>query len=214
MDLGRILAHLDAHGFEDSDTQIKVDIIYDIITEFCSLTDWPWLDAEADITLTGGSNTVTLPSDFLRPVSFIIPSLGISLNPERMERINKNFSSALTFSGSPIYYYPVAGALKVYPVPNQSYAAKLQYKRLQGTLTSSSAESAIIIPPRHHRGIIVNGSLAALYAMEDDPDNEAIFQRRYERRVELATADMWRTQDDRPDYMEDLDSDHDIFFGG
>lgn len=213
MNVAQIITHLDAHGFEDIDTNIKVDLIYDTITEFAGLTDWPWLDAEADLTLGAGDTTPTLPADFLRPVSIVVPVLGYALVPERMERINKRYSDNLTLSDAPVYYYPVADAIKVYPIPDTTYTAKLQYKRQQAELQSSSAESAIIVPKRHHRGIIVNGVLAALFAMEDDPDNEAIFQRRYERRVQIATSDLWRTQDDRPDYVEDLD-DHDFLIWG
>jgi hypothetical protein len=206
VDVATILEHIDAHGFEDVEEDIKVDVIYDVITEFIGLADWPWLDAEVSDSLASGDSDVPLPNDFLRPVSFVIPSLGVTLRPERMERINKAYPASLTESGPPSFYYPVADAIKVFPVPDKAYEFTMQYKRQQPALTASSEESDILIPKRHHRGIIVQGAVAALYASEDDPENEGVFQRRYERRTQLATADLWRTQNDRPDYVEDVDA--------
>lgn len=196
-----LISDLDDHGFEDTDADRKVAVINDTIADICSREPWPFLESVASVTCN--SQAPALPSDFRASLAVIIPSNGVVLQPERLDTIVKRYPNALTSQGTPAYYYFIGSQINLVPVPDQSYVAQLYYLRTHPFVTQSSGETDILIPARHHRAIVL-GTLARLYAMEDDPDLATVFNQLYEQRLVTMQADLWQRQFDRTDRVVDL----------
>lgn len=207
--MAAIIDELDDHGFADTPSNRKIAIVNSIVWRTLARADFPFLDGETDIALSAGSNVVTLPADYLRPVSLTIRSEGVVLAPDRLQVVNKKYVNQMADTGTPFLYYPVGDsthasgyALRVFPIPDNDYTLHFQYRKQQTELSSSSAESAILIPKRHHRELIVNGALSRLYAMEDDPENSGLFRGFYDEAVAVLMDDLSLPQSDRPDYID------------
>lgn len=203
MDVAAILSELDDHGFEDTSNGRKVAILNDVAGDVCSREAWPFLEATATISID--AETVTgLPADFRSSLALILPGNGI-LTPERLDTVTKTFlvGNATTPTGQPYLYYFIGNTMKVWPAPDQAYSAMLMYLKVHPTLAADSVESAILLPPRHHR-VLVLGSLAKLYAMEDDTELAALFAAQYEQRIQTMEADLWKKQYDRTDRIVDV----------
>lgn len=206
MDVVEIIDELDDHGFEDTDTTRKLSVINDTVADTCSREPWPFLEDDAVLSFVASTAAPVLPSDFRAALTIVVPSLGRVLQPERLDTIVKSNSASLDTVGVPYYYYFVGEEMRVLPVPATAYTGTLFYLRNHPELAAVDLESSILIPPRHHR-LIVLGSLARLYAMEDDPDLALIFEKQYETRLRTMEQDVWKKQFDRPDRIVDLWSD-------
>lgn len=204
-----IIAELDDHGFQDTSTTRKLAIINDVAHDINSREAWSYLEANAQVPLTAGDNTPTAPANFNKALSFTIPSQGIVLQPERLDVLAKTYTD-LSARGTPTYYYFVGNELRVFWTPDASYTAEMNYVRIQPTLTAVSIETDILLPARHHR-VLVLGSLARLYAMEDDPELAALFDGQYERRITQMTEDLIVRQYDRPERVYDVWADDDMW---
>lgn len=210
MNVSDIIDELDSHGFADTETTEKLRVINDTIGDVCSREPWQFMEASEDVTLTAGDNTPTLPTNFRAMLTFIIPSEGRVLQPERLDTIAKTYPSSLTEQGVPYFYYFVGAELRVLPVPATTYTATAFFLKNHPTVTADTVEADILIPVRHHR-VITLGSLAKLYAGEDDPSNAALFDSQYEARIQLMESDTWKKQYDRPDRIIDLWGDDDWY---
>lgn len=202
MDVSEIITVLNNHGFEDTDTTQKMEAMNDAYYDFCSREDWPFLEAETTFSISAGSVAVTEPADLGRVLSIRIDSIPRKLIPERYENIIAA-DPGLEVVGAPRAYYFVGDQLRIYPEPDAAYTATLFYSRYPTELTSSDVESAILIPKRHQRLLVV-GTLYKLYLMEDDPELAQEFERHFESRIERVRADMHNRQIDRPDYIVDV----------
>lgn len=204
-----IISELDDHGFSDTPTARKVGVLNDTIADVCSREPWPFLEKETDLTFTGSSAAPSnLPSDFSKVLGLQDNSLGNSLAFERWEVIRKKFGTQVTASGlgDAEYYYFVKGQPRIYPVPGAATTLHLEYVAFHPTLVQSDIESAFLIPPRHHR-VLVLGSLYKLYSLEDDPELAQVFEQEYEHRISIMREDLIRVQYDSPDhiYVTDMD---------
>jgi len=204
MDVSEIITELDDHGFADTSTARKEAVINDTMWEIDSLYPWPYLEGVATPNLTASNALVTVGVTFRSILSFTIPSQDVVLQPVRVETLEHSYPEDLTtYIGLPMYYYFIAGTLNVYPLPSSAYATRIRYLKLQSELTSASVESAILLPPRHHRAIVL-GALSKLYAMEDDPELAVVFKRQYDERTTRVVEDLWARQYDRPDMVYDV----------
>lgn len=204
-----IISELDDHGFADTATARKVGIINDTVADICSREPWPFLEKEIDLTFNGSSAAPTnLPSDFSKVLGIQDTNLGNSIAFERWEVIRKKFGSQVTATnlGDPIYYYFVKAQPRIYPTPGATASLHLEYVCFHPTLAQSDVEAAILIPPRHHRAIVL-GSLYKLYSLEDDPELAQVFEQEYEHRISIMREDLIRVQYDSPDhiYVTDMD---------
>jgi hypothetical protein len=206
MDMSDLIEVLDDHGFADTAEARKVETLNDTYFDVCSRDPWPFLEASASVSLTAGDDTPTLPTDFRAALVFIIPARAIVLQPERLDTIAKNRAGVITQQGLPYYYYFVGSELRIAPVPDTSDTATLFYLKNPTELTAASAESAILIPPRHHR-VLALGAISRLYAMEDDPELSALFGQQFENRIATMRNDTWQRQFDRPDRVIDVGED-------
>ena len=202
MTMAEILAAVDDHGFEDTEASRKTQVTNAVIGSICSREPWTFLEADASVTFAAATAAITLPSDFRAALSLIIPSLGLTLVPERADTIIKNRPSGLDAAGTPRHYYFVGNELRVVPVQATEYTGTLYYLRNHAQVTESSVEADILIPPGHHQGI-VDGVCSRLYAMEDDGENAMLFKSLYEQDI-AEMADTWKRQYDLPDRVIDV----------
>jgi hypothetical protein len=200
MDSAAMISALDDHGFEDTEAARKMQILNAVIGQICAREPWTFLEKLVDVTLD--QQKVDLPDDFRAALTFVIPSLGVTLVPERNDTILKNNSSTLSSLYIPRNYYFVGRDMYLLPVPDQAYAAKLLYLCDHPAVDENSAETAYLIPPKHHQ-VIVDGALVRLYAMEDDPENAAQFRAYFETGI-TEMADTWKRQFDLPDRVVDV----------
>lgn len=203
MDMAAMLSELSDHGFEDTSTSRKVGHIQDTVQDIDSREPWPYLENAATLTLTAGIDTVTLPGDFRSVKSLVIPASGVTLVPADLSSVMHRYTASLSATGTPFIYYFVGNTLKVLWVPDMAYAALLEYNRVQPALTPTSLESEFLMPPRHHRTIVL-GALSRLYAMEDDGEQAQYFDSLYEKRIAQAAFDLITRELDRPQVVEDV----------
>jgi hypothetical protein len=132
-----------------------------------------------------------------------VPSIPRKLLPERYETLIAN-DPGLTETGVPHFYYFLGNAIRIYPTPDTTYTAQLYYEKWPTELDAASAETAILLPVRHHR-VLVTGALYKLYLMEDDAELSAQFERHFENRIERMRVDLHQRQIDREEYIIDVD---------
>lgn len=212
MDVASMLSELDDHGFEDTLTSRKVEILNDTISDVCSRMPWPFLETtNAALTVDQSTGQVTSPTDIKQVLVLVDTTTGTSLSPERMDVMTKAYSTQLAQGGNPYLYYFIGGQLYVYPIPSAP-TLTLRYLKVHPTVDQSTTEAGILLPPRHHR-VLVLGTLFKLYTMEDDTELAPVFQQQYEDRIARMTEDLMRMQYDRPDriYVTDEYDDVDYF---
>lgn len=203
MDVQDIYDACDDYGFEDTSTTRKMEKLMAALHDINSRARWPFLEASDSLTLSSGDDTPTMPSNFGKVAGLFIPSEGINLVPRRRSYITSRFSSSLTDTGTPYYYYFIGTTLHVFRIPDADYTATLDYTKMQPTLTDASVEADILLPARHHE-VLVYGTLTRLYAMEDDPELGTYFKNEYEQKIAQMVGDLVITQIDRPNVMEDV----------
>lgn len=204
--VAELVSDIKRHGFDDATDASLEFHINDAIWDIDSREQWPYLETTGDINTSAGTATLTMPTQFSKVLSLINTTTGTVLIPEAFDIIRKAYPNNLTQQGEPLRYYFIGNAIHMYPVPGATYAMKLAYIQWQTELTVASAETAILMPPRHHR-IIVFKVLENLYAQEDDLEASAYWRQKFEDRFVQITFDMNMRQFDRPDrvYIQDYD---------
>lgn len=207
MDVQDIIDELVDHGFSDTSSTRKVAYINDTVGDICSRGAWPFLEKSIDLTFNGSAaNPSNFPSDFRAVIALYDPSTGVALMPLRLDQASKTYGLDLGVSGTPTAYYFLANQLRVFNIPSASQTLTMRYLALHPVLTETSVEADILIPPRHHRTIIM-GTLWKLYDMEDDPELAVRFEQHYENRINTMRDDVMMRQFDRPEQIAVLDED-------
>lgn len=202
-----MITDLGDHGFTDTSTLTKVRVLQDTIWEIEALRPWPFLETSIDLTFNGSSGLATnFPTNFRAALLLKNKASGLRLEPLDQSDVEDVAGTQLDTVAAPRFYYPEAEKLKLWPVPPSGTTVRMRYLRWSDEITSGSLESAILIPARHHR-VIVLGALVRLYDMEDDPELAARFQSHYEARLERMVEDLFRKQYDRPEIVRVTDPD-------
>lgn len=212
-----MLTELGDHGFADTGTTRKLAVLQDTIYDIESREPWAFLEQSIDLAFSGSSGVATnVPSDFRSALSAKDLVTGYRIQWIPLTRFSNLMGPAgdYNLSGGPQYYYVEAGVPKFWPIPPATTTVRLKYHRLSPPISdtgSASLESYILLPPRHHR-LIVLGALQRLYDMEDDTELAARFEGQYEARMQRMKADLQKQQYDRPDTIEVVnDDDWDTF---
>jgi hypothetical protein len=217
MDVPAMLSELADHGFSDTGTARKVAVLQDAIYDIESREPWAFLEQTIDLTFSGVSGTPTnVPADFRSAISVKDLSTGIRVRWVTQQNFEQLMGpqADYTLSGGPQYYYIETGVPKFWPLPAATTTVRFKYHRLSPAISdqgAASLESYILLPPRHHR-LIVLGALQRLYDMEDDPELAARFESQYEARMMRMKADLQKQQYDRPNTIQVVnDDDWDTF---
>lgn len=191
MDVADIFSDLDDHGFEDTSDERKLAILNDVYHDVCSREPWPFL--EAMDTSPSLSNNVLTADNPIRAVLFLHDGTK-ELMPMRQDDFLRVYGSNVDATGTPNVYYFVGNELRVYPQPSSASGMTLLYIRREADLAADDTSSDILLPSEFHRGVLVNGALYKLYALEDDGELAAGFQRYYEESIARMREALWKRQ--------------------
>jgi hypothetical protein len=190
------------HGFSDTATARKIELINDAYQDICSREAWPFLEKQATgVTVVGAANWAAQPADLGEVLSIVIDATSDILVPMRLDDLTKRFSGSLTTRGRPAYYTFVAGQIQLYPVPDGVYTLTISYVSSPAKLTA--AGDTPVLPDRHARTILL-GAVASAYDMEDDTDLAMKFDAKFEKRIATMKYDLMTRQFDRPDTVFDM----------
>lgn len=206
MDVADVISELDDHGFTDSTSARKVAVINDTYWDVAGREPWPFLEKTVSLTFAGGSATASnLPTDFHSIVS--ADSGNIRLRAIDYEEYQERFGQTAyaSLAGTPRFFYFVAGTPSFYPIPASTDTVRILYIQTPPALTALSLEAAIFVPKQYHRGLLVNGALYKLYAMEDDTDLAAGFQGWFEQTLQRMREFVWRRQYQDPTIIKSVD---------
>lgn len=212
MNVSEILTQLDNAGFEDTDEADKLDAINDTLWDIESRALWPFLEKTTTLNFDGSSAAATnMPSDFKAVMWLYDNTNGVTLWPERLSTIRDRYGSQISQVSDPLYYYFIGDSLRLYPVPPASTGRfQLDYVASQPEVNAATAEAGILLPKRHHR-LLVMGALWRLYEVEDDPEQGAVFNNRYEERIARMSEDLFRRQYQRADQIYVVDEDDEMW---
>lgn len=210
MDVPSMFTEFQDHGFNDVSPTRMLSIIQDTVWQIEGLRAWPFLMTTWNLTFDGTNSFPTVwPQDpMLRAsVRLIDQSTGRRILPVRAEEALSRQGIEGSQVGTPMYYYFIGQQLNVFPIPNAT-TMTLYGAQWSDPLTTSSPESAFLIPKQFHRGLIVNGALQRLYAMEDDTELAPLFQSYQSAAMDMAVEALFKQQYDRGDHVrvEDPDS--------
>jgi hypothetical protein len=199
-----MIDQLDVYGYKKISDVVKLQFINDAYYEVTSREPWTFMTKTNTVSTSNGVNTVTLPTDFSKVRSIVDTTNGNPLIPERADTINKRFVGALTSGNVPKYYYFEGNTIRLFPVPNGVFSLTVQYVAAPTALIQGGTEASILVPPRHHRLLVV-GALERLAKLESEWDAAQAHRAEFDLRLEEARQDFTTQQYDRPDYIDVVD---------
>jgi hypothetical protein len=211
MQMADIFSELDDHGFDDVSPTRMLAVVQDTVWQLEGLKPWPFLGTVWTLNFDG---THSFPSNWasLTPTPRASSRLkdlsnGRRILPVREEEFEDLVGMNYTQIGNPTYYYFIGSQLNVWPIPAAGATLRMSGYQWSAPLTTSSPESAFLIPPQFHRSLIVNGALQRLYAMEDDTELAPLFQSYQSDSLEMAVEALFKQQYDRGDRVRVTDAD-------
>lgn len=208
MDVPALISALDDHGFEYVTTTRKVEAIQDAIRVIEAARPWPFLETSTNLNFDGSSDIPSnMPGNFRAALRAKDLVTGRRVLPIRLDDLEDQIGTDYGRVDDPRLYYFEGNNLKFWPIPPASTArVKLRHLSFSADITSTSAESAIIVPARHHPAILF-GALSRISAMEDDPEMSTLWATRRDERMAVMIEDVVRKQYDQPDFVRVIDAD-------
>ena len=212
MDVAAIISELDDHGFADTSSTRKVAVIQDVIWQIEGIKPWPFLRTTWTLNFDGTNpyptNWASLSPAFRASIRLKNLATGNRILPVLEEEFEDKVGTNYAQGGNPtLYYFGDANQLNVWPIPPAGSTLKMVGTRWSDPITESTTESGILIPKYFHRGLIVNGALQRLSAMEDDTELAPVFQSYQQAAMDLATETLFTQQYDRRDRVKVIDPD-------
>jgi len=218
-----MISELDDHGFADTSETRKVAVLQDTIWQVEGIKPWPFLRSSWTLTFDGTSgvpsNWASLSPSFRASIRLKDLTTGRRIMPVLEEEFDDHVGLNYTQAGNAeLYYFGDANELSVWPIPASGTTMRLTGTRWSDAIDASTTESGILIPKFFHRGLIVNGALQRLFAMEDDTELAPVFQSYQSAAMDLATEALFRQQYDRRSRVRVIDPDSwdygDVFWAG
>lgn len=210
MDVPTLFDNFISYGYETDDEltdERKLEALNEAYWDACSRAPWPFLEASSAVTFDGTTGVGIQPSD-IGTVTTVVGSGGNILAPWRRDDFLENYGSTLTQNGSPGLYYMEGGQIKVWPIPSTSDSITVQYIKVPPALLDTDAESAILIPPRFHRSVLLKGALVELAILQDDPDTSQVYKAEFEEAIARMENDLFPQQTQRSDFVHVYDPDN------
>lgn len=203
MDVEAMISDIDDHGFEDTDEERKLAVLNDVYQDVLAREAWPFLEAlDLEANLQVDENGVVTGTDDIRAVLFFRYTQR-TIDPIRLDDFLNSYGNRLDQTGQPWCFYFIGNELRVWPIPSSTPSgAVLAYIKRAEDLTASTGEDDILLPREYHRDILVNGALYKLYALEDDAELAAGFQRYFEEAVQRMRELAWKKQYQRMEIVE------------
>ena len=216
MNVSDIFTALDDYGFSDASQQRMLDVINSTYWDVCGMHPWPFLNKVVTLTfdgisaspvnLNGGSPTLT---DLWQPTAMNRSDIpyGNRIKFQRYDDYISRHSDSTTTGPPQIYTTNSQGTLTFWPIPTSDITIVMEYRCRPAALTAATLEAAILLPKEYHYGILVNGAVYKLDAMEDDTDISAWFQVEYQNTVQRMQDWLTRYQYSDVDIIHPTDSD-------
>ncbi len=145
----------------------------------------------ATISVTAGTSTYTLPTNFAR-----LYSLEDTAENRTLDNLSVSDYDAFNVEGSsgrPIAYTIDRPNIALYPNPNSAYSLQLRYYRTPAEMTADEDEPEI---PEDYHYVLVSYTLARCFRRENDYEATQFHKDEYERELAEMMADL---QDDSQD---------------
>lgn len=204
--VNEMLLELNDHGFSDTSTARKVDLIQDTIWEIEALEPWPFLETSINLNFDGTSPIPTnWPDNFRASIRVKDLSNGRRIMPLRLDDFEDVVGMDYARKEAPRVYYFEGSQLYLWPIPPASTGRlKFRYLRYSERITSTSPETDIILPKQHHRAIVL-GALVKLNTMEDDSELAGGFQAQMDEKIARMRSALWQRNFDQSDTIRTTD---------
>jgi len=221
VEIDAMINEMDLYGFEDFDDEQKVLLLNEAYLDIVTREPWPFMERVIVINVPASASKITNNSVVLDPdktsptgpitdlgavLSMIDTTNSIVMLPERADTIEKNYR-VVDDAGVPEKYYFIGDDLYLYPAASGGTVYRIYYLKTPEDLQVDTAESAILIPKRHH-SIIVYGALIKAFLVNDDPQ-AAVFQNAFESRYQQMRNDVWMNQYDRTERVHIITDSYD-----
>lgn len=202
------LDEINAHGFEDTDPNVKLRALNFAIKNFTQRRPFKFLEKIVTLQFNGTSAAPTTSLSDLRAVMKIIDtSSGTPRRIRFMRTDDIEESVLLTDTGTPYVYYFEGTQLKLYQIPAASQTLRARYLQWAPKVAAwTEPESAIIVPVDGHEALLYK-ALSRLYDLEDDPDLSARMEAHYENEFAQIQDALSMQQYDEPEYVHVVDPD-------
>lgn len=132
-------------GYGSSDPIISNTVVDDLIADsqrrLAVEHDWPWLEAEASISSTAGTNTLDLSSINYRKLVYIFDPTGGVYLEQRAPQHRTNYKEN---QGVPRYFTEFGGIVRLVPTPATSATYSVGYIREADTVLASDTDEPLI----------------------------------------------------------------------
>ena len=207
MDVAALISELNAYGFTDIDSTVKVSAIQASLRNVLYRKPWPFLEKVMTLTFDG---TLAAPSNSPADLRAVMKIIDYTAgNPRRIHFKRTDDAEeelVLTNLGTPYVYYFEGSALKVYEIPSATQTLRLRYLRSAPVITDTSTEAALLLPRDYHEALVYR-SVVRLADMDDDNDVAGRFDGLYENVMGQMTEALMSLQHDEPEFIHVIDPD-------
>ena len=198
MDVSAMITEIQEHGFEDISSTRIVAAINDAYHDVCSRYSWPWLEVTQTASSVIGTQALTLATPIRKVQKVVNTTDDVRLYYSTMSDLVDVIDNAadVTDTGMPTNFYIYDGVLNLYPTPNAVSVYRVWGIAETSDLTSGTLSAAILVPPKHHR-VLILGALANLAPLNDDLGLSQFHTSRYEQRIATMVADSFDLSNDR-----------------
>lgn len=181
------------HGFSAANfTQFAKDRVNEAQREIAKRIDVRVWYTESTLTTTAGNNTLTLPTDYLRP-----DYLYDDVNNVRLDALTDGleFEEWDTAQSQPLYWIVLGTSIRVRPIPNGAYTLKLRYWKQPTTM---SANGDVPETPLAYRHLLETYALSRCYRRQLDFDAADRYMADFERDLARAASTLQFDHSDPP----------------
>lgn len=168
--------------------------------DICDADSWPFTEA----TTTGAAPKTI--SD-LNKVEYVLDSTNLVKLSPLDRRILTDYTTDLTTTGTPTWYYLTSGTtVNVYPA-NTSISLSVRYWKVP-TILSADGDTPLV--PNRFRMTIVTGAIVWAYRDNDESEMARAAQEDFQGEIEqMRDALLNQASEDRPDYISTYNSGYD-----
>lgn len=198
------------HGFGDLAFSVVDRETNFALQDVCRRERWPWLERATTAATVAGTQTLTLPADFDDLIALTIPTVGVVLEPIRLDDYQHLIAGDDTDQNIPAYYVFIGGgstgaapALRLWPIPDAIYTLALDYRAVPATLALTTDTPGM--PSQYHE-VVGLGMLTRLHRMEDNPGMANFYANELDKQLALLKEAAFTQQSDRTEYIHVVDS--------
>lgn len=160
----------------------------DVNRFICNSRRWRFMEKTFTGTVTIGSPSYALPTDFQSAISLRItsPSGNAKYIPYKaFEEFDRAFPNpSATANSTPLYWYLFGTTINLYPAPDQVYTMDIRYLKQPTTLTLDADVPDI---PTEFQEVVVLGTYAKALERNDQFDQAQIISAQYQQGLDAMT---------------------------